>query len=197
MLLQKVSQTNTCILFVGAGEHGFMGGMPTSIWLESAGVTGELWASSLWLMNLPGSSCSHWRPSVESLCRHTHDPFTSLSHSQSENMSCLQLQAQEKKQHGGSRAGFRKHPYLRMTWYKNDLLSREWAERQRESEKQAFMKLKGRRQRIGSVRYGSTCITEATDDILNPGQISLHAASVITGRPEEILDDWYYLFLIL
>lgn len=84
-----------------------------------------------------------------------------------------------------------------MTWYKNDLLSREWAERQRESEKQAFMKLKGRRQRIGSVRYGSTCITEATDDILNPGQISLHAASVITGRPEEILDDWYYLFLIL
>lgn len=68
-----------------------------------------------------------------------------------------------------------------MTWYKNDLLSREWAERQRKSEKQAVMKLKGRRQRIGSVRYGSMRVTEATDDILNPGQLSLHATSVITS----------------
>lgn len=32
---------------------------------------------------------------------------------------------------------------------------------------------------------------EASDDIL------CNAASVITSRPEEILDDWLYLFLML
>lgn len=68
-----------------------------------------------------------------------HDPFTPFSHSLSENRSCLLIQAQEKNQCSRCHAGFRKHPYLRMTWCKNDLKSHEWEERQRESEKQAVV----------------------------------------------------------
>ena len=50
MLLQKISQTDTHILFVGAEARGCS---PVITGRESAGVTGELWASSQWLLSLP------------------------------------------------------------------------------------------------------------------------------------------------
>lgn len=52
------------------------------------------------------------------------------------------------------------------------------------------MQLKGGRWWLGSVSEGSTHVAGATDDILNPGQLSAHTASVMVSRPEHMLVDW-------
>lgn len=74
--------------------------------------------------------------------RHRHAAFPLLSHSPPEAMPCLVGQAQEKKQHSRNRAGFRKHPCLRMTWGKNHVRSRECTDRQKESEKTELCNVK-------------------------------------------------------
>lgn len=87
-------------------------------------------------MNPIGLSCSHGGPSGRALYRQRHATFIPLSHSPPENMPCLEAQAQEKNQHSRSQAEFRKQPYSRMTWSKNDVVSHERTERQKKSEKQ-------------------------------------------------------------
>ena len=111
MLLQKVSQTDTHILFVGAEAPGCL---PVITRWESAGVTGELWSSEL----VAGEPTSASPVVMEGLLggfvwTHTGPSYTTCLRS---CYACRHRPRRKTSAVGGSQAGFRKHPYLTSTW---------------------------------------------------------------------------------
>ena len=100
MLLQKISQTDTHILFVGAEARGCS---PVITGRESAGVTGELWASE----SVAGEPTPASPVVTEGLLGGLSvDVHRSQLYHLSEIMLCLSTQAQEKNQWSGREPGW-------------------------------------------------------------------------------------------
>lgn len=121
-------------------------------------------------------------------------------------MPCLEVQVQEKNQHSRSQAEFRKQPYSRMTWSKNDVVSHECTERQKKSEKQVELcnikvETNGLALPDGQAHRWQTetqrCSVLYTDDFKIWSARFVCSLSVIINSQREMLDNWPYGFLVL